>query len=205
LNFQVTEVRQIETYKFTAICPQCHTSSLFNPIGPDYVIGNEIITGQRLCTVETCKGHLFFAIRKGEILALYPPSPIDFKSENIPNAVKATFEEALNCQASHFYISSAIMIRRTLEEICEERNATGKDLKERIKNLSTLIILPKELIDGMDDLRLLGNDAAHIEAKTYAQITNEELLIAIDFTKEILKAIYQYKILLEKLKSLKKP
>lgn len=55
----------------------------------------------------------------------------------------------------------------------------------------------------MDDLRLLGNDAAHIEAKTFSEIGKEEIEISIDFTKEILKAVYQYENLLDKLKKLK--
>ena len=56
----------------------------------------------------------------------------------------------------------------------------------------------------MHELRLLGNDAAHIEANTFEQIGKEELEISIDFTKEILKAVYQYESLLERLRSLKK-
>jgi hypothetical protein len=43
--------------------------------------------------------------------------------------------------------------------------------------------LPQELLDGADHLRLLGNDAAHIEAKTYQSIGEPEVRIAIDLTK----------------------
>ena len=56
----------------------------------------------------------------------------------------------------------------------------------------------------MQELRLLGNDAAHIEADTFEKIGKDELEISIEFTKEILKAVYQYESLLEKLRSLKK-
>jgi hypothetical protein len=64
-------------------------------------------------------------------------------------------------------------------------------------------MIPIELINGMDDLRLLGNDAAHIENKTFEEIGNDEIEISIEFTKEILKATYQYEHLLQRLKSLK--
>ena len=57
----------------------------------------------------------------------------------------------------------------------------------------------------MDELRLLGNDAAHIEAKTYGDISEVELGVAIEFTKELLKGIYQYSSLLAKLRNLKTP
>jgi hypothetical protein len=41
--------------------------------------------------------------------------------------------------------------------------------------------------DGLDDLRLLGNDAAHIESKEFDAIGQEEVEIGIEFTKEVLK------------------
>ena len=57
----------------------------------------------------------------------------------------------------------------------------------------------------MDELRVLGNDAAHIEAKTYDDIGAKELEVASLFTKEILKGVYQYKSLLSALRNFKKP
>lgn len=66
-----------------------------------------------------------------------------------------------------------------------------------------MITLPKELLEGMNVLRLLGNDAAHIESKTFDTIGKAEVEAAIEFTKEILKAAYQYSKLLEKLSALK--
>jgi len=51
---------------------------------------------------------------------------------------------------------------------------------------------------------LLGNDAAHIEAKTYQSIGEPEVRIAINLTKELLKAAYQYEGLLNELTALQK-
>ena len=50
------------------------------------------------------------------------------------------------------------MVRKTLEELCRDRQAQGPNLKDRIKALGTKVVLPTELLDGLDDLRLLGND-----------------------------------------------
>ena len=55
----------------------------------------------------------------------------------------------------------------------------------------------------MDELRLLGNDAAHIEAKVYEQIGHDEVEAAIDLTKEILKAVYQLDGLVKRLTGLR--
>jgi hypothetical protein len=60
-------------------------------------------------------------------------------------------------------------------------------------------------VDGLDDLRLLGNDAAHIESQEYTKVGKEEVEVGIEFGKEVLKAVYQYAALLDKLRALKKP
>jgi hypothetical protein len=50
----------------------------------------------------------------------------------------------------------------------------------------------------------LGNDAAHIESQTFNDVGKTEVEISIEFTKEILKAVYQYEGLLSRIRSLKK-
>ena len=97
------------------------------------------------------------------------------------------------------------MVRRTLEEVCEDKSATGKDLKARIAALKTIALIPSELLDAADELRILGNDAAHIEAREYDKIGKNEIEISIELAKELLKAVYQYSSLLGRLKALKNP
>jgi len=135
----------------------------------------------------------------------YPPERIDFDATNIPASVLKALEEAIACHASNCFIAAAIMVRKTLEELCAERGAKGDNLKAHIKGLSSKAVLPGELLDGLDDLRLLGNDAAHIESKEFDTIGKEEVEVGIEFAKEVLKAVYQYSALLNRLRALKKP
>jgi hypothetical protein len=67
------------------------------------------------------------------------------------------------------------------------------------------VVLPRELLDGLDDLRLLGNDAAHVDSRIFQRIGKNEVEISVEFTKEVLKAVYQYNDLLTRLRALKKP
>jgi len=97
------------------------------------------------------------------------------------------------------------MVRKTLEELCRDKGAKGPNLKERIKALGSNIVLPQDLLTGADNLRLLGNDAAHIESQEYQQVGKEEVELAIEFAKELLKATYQYAALLRRFDALKKP
>jgi len=134
----------------------------------------------------------------------YPPEQLDFDSTNIPAAVRKAFEEAIECHSQQCFVASAIMVRKTLEELCRDKGATGSNLRERIQALGKNIVLPKELLEGADNLRLLGNDAAHIESQEYQQVGKEEVELAVEFAKELLKAAYQYASLLKKFDALKK-
>jgi hypothetical protein len=145
-----------------------------------------------------------FIISNGRtVVTSYPRMRAEFDSTNIPTPVLKTFEEALECHAAGAFVAAAMMVRRTLEEICAEQGISGASLQTRLKSLGGKIVMPKELLEGMDELRLLGNDAAHIEAKTFNSISKTELDVAIEFAKEILKALYQYSALLEKIRALK--
>ncbi len=96
------------------------------------------------------------------------------------------------------------MVRKTLEEVCRDRGATGDNLKKRIRSLGDKVLVPNELLEGADELRLLGNDAAHVESQEFNQVGKDEVEVGIEFAKELLKAVYQYSTLLQKLRALKK-
>ena len=186
-------------------CPSCGKGGTFIKIGG----GNDLrfdktYVGHRVCPNPNCLEYVLIVFEFNEVIYTFPSLRIDFDTTDVPEKIINTLTEAISCHSNESYIASAIMIRRTLEEICEDKNATGKNLKLRIKNLESQIILPQELLAGMDELRLFGNDAAHIEAKVYDNIGKIELEIAIKFSKEIIKAVYQYSALLRELKSLKK-
>jgi hypothetical protein len=138
------------------------------------------------------------------ILKTYPGLGKPINTENVPDRIKNAFREAVDCFANNCFTAAAIMIRKTLEEICIDKGSKGDNLYKKIEALSSTVVIPKELVNAMHELRLLGNDAAHIEAETFNEIGSEELSISIDFTQEILKALYQYESLLGKLRSLKK-
>jgi len=124
----------------------------------------------------------------------YPPERIDFASTNVPKEITESLTEAITCHANHCFVATAIMVRKTLDLLCEAQQAAGPNLKEKIKALGSKVVLPADLLTGVDDLRLLGNDAAHIESQAYMKVSTEELEVAF----------YQYAALLARLRSLKK-
>jgi hypothetical protein len=194
--------------RILARCPACLREGTLDSIGlHDVLAQNSTISfGMRRCPNPTCQTHIFFIqhIRGGKTF-LFPPERLDFDATDIPEQIKKAFEEAVSCHSVECYSATALMVRRTLEELCKDRGAAGKTLKDRLIALGGKVVLPKELMDALDNIRLLGNDAAHVESQGYTQIGKEEVEIAIEFTKEVLKAVYQYAGLLKRLNSLKKP
>ena len=189
-------------------CPACSSIGIFEQVHNCYDALEGIsgkLMGQRICPNSKCSCHVFVVFNHNlEVLKVYPVSPIEFNKEDIPDRICSAFSEAVICHAEGLYISSAIMVRRTLEELCEDKGCKGGNLFQKIKDLEKSITIPVELIPALDELRIIGNDAAHIEAKAYDQIGAEEVSISIELTKEILKATYQMASLVARLKKLKK-
>ncbi|MBC8418138.1 MAG: DUF4145 domain-containing protein [Desulfobacterales bacterium] len=204
MKLKVISVSDHQVGPVSTTCPHCGNKGTFETIGKDLHVGGHFFCGQRVCPDPECRGHLFVVVKDRDLVFQHPPLRIAYNKQNIPVNIVKTFEEAVTCHSTGCFVAAAIMIRRTLEEICEERRATGKDLKDRIKSLKSKIVLPQELFEAMDELRILGNDAAHIEAKSYDQITKVEIDIAMEFTVELLKALYQYTSLLARMRGLKK-
>jgi hypothetical protein len=188
--------------------PGCGHQGNFDAVGlNDLQVGPQLVlVGLRRCPHPACRTLVYYIYGHNEraILATFPFLRIDFDRTGIPDKVLAALEEAITCHSNKCFVASAIMIRKTLESLCSDRGATGSNLKERIASLGGSVLISKELLDGMDDLRLLGNDAAHVESKIFDTIGAQEVEVAVEFTKEILKAVYQYSSLLAKLRSLKK-
>jgi Domain of unknown function (DUF4145) len=186
----------------------CHQRGTFEAIGGNDIqisgTGVPMIGGYRRCPDPACFALLMVILENGQVRISYPAERIDFDATNVPAAVITSFEEAITCHANQCFVASAIMVRKTLEELCKDRAAQGNNLKERIQALGTKVVLPKELLEGLDDLRLLGNDAAHIESQEYDKVGKEEVEVGIEFAKEVLKAVYQYSALLSRLRALKK-
>jgi HEPN domain-containing protein len=195
-------------------CPHCQLLGTFQGLGykffypktlaqqtPQRSVGMSGIT--RMCPNPTCKGFVFTISSDDSNHTIHPPELLDFNPEALPTALVQTLQEAIACHSVRAYRASAMMIRRLLEELCDDANAVGKNLHERLKTLRTQITLPEELFAAMEELKALGNDAAHIEAKAYASIEKEEAELCIELAQEILKARYQHKSLVDRLRARK--
>jgi hypothetical protein len=193
-------------------CPDCRQGVTTESVGQDshasHADGGELYWGARKCPTPHCGALLLISYKGGQQLTnlvFYPAETLDFDAAKLPDRVRETLEEAVKCHAQQCYTAAAIMVRKTLEELCADREAEGKTLYDRIEALGKKIILPGAMLIALHDLRLLGNDAAHLEARIYDEIGRDEVEAAVEVTKEILKATYQYEDILGRLAALKRP
>src|SRR5438445_5075288 len=121
-------------------CPVCRQRGTLEPIiGQDLQFNNpqNVIShaGLRRCPDPNCYSLVFFVTEGGKVAESFPAETIDFDATNIPATVQSAFEEAIKCHAQSCFVASAVMVRKTLEELCRDRGAAGGNLKERIKAL----------------------------------------------------------------------
>lgn len=214
--FQADELRGDVTLPPVSIrCPHCRELGTFAIVraGAYLKTGRQgsnaanaqYYAGIGVCPNTKCRGHVFVIQGPGGILEIDPPQLLDFNTENLPPRCEQTLKEAIACHSAGAYRAAAMMVRRLLEEICDENSAKGKDLHQRLTALKGLVVLPPQLFDAMNELKALGNDAAHVEAKAYDNIGRDEAEDSIELAKEILKALYQLKGLLGRLQARRKP
>ena len=190
-------------------CPGCRRQVVLEGAGNDrrYISDNttNYKFGQRTCPDSACGTHLFVVYRSGTesaIVATYPAERIDFDTTGLPERVVAAFEEAVSCHAAQCWAAAAMMVRKTLEELCADQEITDGNLFAKIQALKAKATLPPALLGGLDALRMLGNDAAHVDARAYDEVGQEEVEVALVVAKEILKAAYQMEAIVSRLTAL---
>ncbi|WP_417473522.1 DUF4145 domain-containing protein [Leisingera sp.] len=200
-------------------CPHCQAIGTFKPLLPSGVAYHKDTKGTSRsrfdyveaqvssCPNPKCNGLIFSLTHSHaneKIIKCFPPELLDFNPDNLPENLVQTLKEAVVCHSQGAYRACAMMVRRLLEELCHDCNVQGPNLHSRLKALRTHITLPEDLFDAMDELKALGNDAAHIEAKAFSTIDKEESQLSIELAQEILKARYQHKSLVDRLRSRRK-
>lgn len=188
-------------------CPKCKHKALFDDIGLLDTILDQTgtsIVGQRICPDSSCATHVFIVRNAAnKMIASYPASTLDFDITAIPPRIEAALSEAINCHAHQCFMACAVMARKTIEALCEEKGASGNNLRERIDDVKGRLAIPDALIGALHELRMFGNDGGHLELKHFENIGSEECEAAIEIVKDILKAVYQFDAITAKFKAFK--
>lgn len=119
---------------------------------------------------------------------LYPQDKTIEYQWMLPSGVYHAYHAALRVQKADAR-AFAIMVGRTLEEICRHEKVRGNVLADKIKSLADSMRIPQVLADMFTQLRLLRNLAAHANEDDYI-IREEDVPIIREFIDAILEYLY---------------
>ena len=109
-------------------------------------------------------------------------------NETIPSEIQEILKEAKITYSTECYRSSAVMSRRTLEAIAQDKGEEKGSLYKKIENLIQKGILDKNLGSWANEIRLIGNSGAHYD--TINIVKKEDANQIILFIEELIKYLY---------------
>jgi hypothetical protein len=80
-----------------------------------------------------------------------------------------------------------VLVGRLLDSVCEDRNASGKTLDERLRILADKGVIPSGLVEVATGIRKLRNIGAHGDL---GELTEAEVPVLDDLTRAILEYVY---------------
>ncbi len=138
----------------------------------------------------------FEEIYWGKPKTLYPQADFHINPV-IPDKLRNTLVEAIQCYRSKSYTATTIMCRRALEGFCTIKGIKERNLSLSIKKLKTDGVINEQLFEWATELRLLGNEAAHNIDIVFSATDASDTL---DFTIAIFDFTYSFKDKFEKFK-----
>ena len=126
----------------------------------------------------------------GDHIFLVFPKPSLFHLQEkhftkLPSKLKTIYHETIQAFNEEMQILTSAGLRALIEGICSDKQISGRNLKEKIDNLNTL--LPQNIVTNLHSFRFIGNEAVHeLEVPdTY------DLRLAIEVSEDLLNFLYE--------------
>ncbi|MDO8886181.1 DUF4145 domain-containing protein [Candidatus Oleimmundimicrobium sp.] len=152
----------------------------------------KIDTYYYLTECKTCNGISLFSDWEGSgntgdlrnASQLYPSSRELGKA--IPEEIRKSYEEAKKVEklSPNAFV---VLLRRSLELLCRDQKAKGRNLKEQIADLSKMGLIPNTIVEMAETLRFIGNIGAH---EIEVDIDQAEISAIDDFLVAMLEYVY---------------
>jgi hypothetical protein len=110
-------------------------------------------------------------------------------SSAVPKKLQECFLEARTCYEARAYTASAIMCRRSLELLAVERGVAEKNLAQSLLKLKDNGDIDQRLYDWCNQLRLVGNEAAHGVGSDTSQADAKDMT---DLAEAIIDYVYVF-------------
>ncbi len=173
-----------------ALCPVCAIPTMFvietNPPGQQAI--NAFLGYGGDPFAPSAGGHLRSQSLAAVRIARTVPAPPDHTvPEFVPDNVASAFLEGLKARDTGMLPSAVYNLRKALERTVRDKNPAGTGgLKNRVKELEKLQMLPSTLVDLAHTVRAEGNVEVHEDEDWSAEQVQE----LIDFTVLLLTYLY---------------
>ncbi|MDH2430670.1 YbaK/EbsC family protein [Sphaerisporangium sp. TRM90804] len=107
----------------------------------------------------------------------------------IPGRLLAELREARACLRAGAHSSAVVMVRRLLEGVCADHGVRAAPLSQALRELRRRGLVDPAMLVLAEDLRLIGNEAAHIRAGRTAP---EDAADAVVLAEALLEYLYVY-------------
>lgn len=104
----------------------------------------------------------------------------------LPSDTDRVYQETLQALNNNSPVLAGIGLRALVETVCKEKNATGKNLLEKIDDLAVQHVLTPVGAGILHKIRTLGNAAAH-EVKPHSET---QLALGMNIVEHMLKDVY---------------
>lgn len=172
-------------------CPKCrcHTNLIYRAGYEGHLTSDKYLY-YAVEECNNCQQH-FLTIRLknqyGQILKSYPEDLPKTVNSLISDSVKKDFEEALLCQSVGAYRGAAVLARRAVQLICLDKGAKkGEKLRKQIEELFDNNIITQDIKDWADEVRYIGNDAAHPNKEEVNKEDSEDILELLESLCDVL-------------------
>lgn len=115
------------------------------------------------------------------------PCEGDAVNPNLPEEIQTTIREARSCfLRAKAYAASAVMCRKALEGLCATHGIKGSNLANALHKMKEQGFIEGSLFEWANELRLVGNEAAHDIA---VQVSGEDARDLLEFTEAIVEYV----------------
>ncbi len=201
------------TKKFLVDCPNCqqkvmadgHAEDLPFPFirdGPSLPTWRYILATCEICwqvlILREIASEIKTEDKKKRAIEVLWPSPERALSGTIPESLRREHAEARACFKAQAYIATVVMVRRTLEGVCSDHKITKKPLYAALDDMRSRGLIEGRLLEWAQELRVLGNDAAHFTGR---YVSRQDAADALTLAEALMDYLYVFSAQFEKFRA----
>ena len=171
------------------LCPRCGTFS--------DALGIEAPSQRQMAYVcRKCRGMTLVEVPDGtqlEAVTDYYPKMRPTVDASVPTPLAEDYLEAQRCFSVGARRACAVMARRFVHSVMQDKGAVGSDLYQQIKDLEGKRVLTPNLAEASQHIRIFGKYGAHpfeLCLTALAETTMEDAQAALGFCEMLIEYVY---------------